>query len=443
MRPLLIVTPFFPPQAHAAVFRAYKIAKFLPEHGYRPIVVTVDTNYDYYETPDLLEALPDAVSVVRARHVDPTPRGVLHMLGLRDGSFKPPVSRATDPPSNGASAAPRVAAQLKRLVTHGLLRLPDRHWTWFAPALRACRRAVREHGVRLVLTSADPFTCYALGLALKADGLRWVSDLRDPPTHCRYMHSQYPWIYAVQRELERRAMDRADAVTVAAGSIGMILTEFHDVELAQKLRFIPTGLDESLLEPSGSLPGLPDGPFILFSGEYLPYYGDRFFRGFAAARRRDAVRRRGHRILVVGRTDVNRARLAPIVAQHGLEDVVEFREHQAQGALYTLIQKSEFVLLPYGELSRWWCLPAKLVDYLALRKPVLALVPDPSEARTRLSEAGLGIFLDGGDAVAEARLAEALVAGPGALTVNEAVCARYTAQRQVREFVDVFDRLLA
>lgn len=40
-----IIAPYFPPQTHAAVFRAYKLAMYLPDHGYDVHVVTVDTDY--------------------------------------------------------------------------------------------------------------------------------------------------------------------------------------------------------------------------------------------------------------------------------------------------------------------------------------------------------------------------------------------------------------
>ena len=55
-RSILIVTPYFAPQTHAAVFRAYKLAKYLPRFGWKPYVLTVDTNYLYNNDPELLES---------------------------------------------------------------------------------------------------------------------------------------------------------------------------------------------------------------------------------------------------------------------------------------------------------------------------------------------------------------------------------------------------
>jgi hypothetical protein len=442
MVPLLVVTPFFAPQSHAAVFRAYKVVKLLPSLGYRPFVVTVDTNYDYHEDESLSLALPPEVTVVRACHIEPTPRGLELALGLGDRRFGRARTGTSNPATSAGGPAPRsLKKELRQLVTHGLLRIPDRHWTWYWPALAAARRLIREHDIRVVLTSQDPFTSYLIGLALKADGLKWVADLRDPPTHCRTMHSSYPWVFALQREIERRAMLAADAVTVAAASIALALSEFHGVDLSSKAHFIPTGVDESLLGRGAEQPRSDGERIILFSGEYLPYYGDKFLRAFALALRDPEVARLGYRVVFAGRMDVNRPRLAPLLARHGLEAHASFQEHQPQQGLYELLRKSEFALLPLGALSLWWCLPAKLVDYLALRKPVIAMVPDPSEARTRLTEAGLGIFLDGDDERSTATLVQALKQGGASLRPNEAVCKRYTAQRQVAAFAEIFARL--
>ena len=52
---ILIITPFFPPQTHAAVFRAFKLVKYLKRTGWNPIVLTVNRNYLYLEDPDLLD----------------------------------------------------------------------------------------------------------------------------------------------------------------------------------------------------------------------------------------------------------------------------------------------------------------------------------------------------------------------------------------------------
>jgi glycosyltransferase involved in cell wall biosynthesis len=297
----------------------------------------------------------------------------------------------------------------------------------------------RQHEIPLVMTSADPFTSHAIGLWLQRRGLRWVADLRDPHTHVHYQSARSPVVHAVQREIERAAAQRADAITVAAQSIALILNESYGVADTARFRFIPTGLDVELL-PSAA-PEPVASPYLIFVGEYLPDYGDAFFRYFAEAMTDPRLRARDYRLRVVGRREVNEPRIFPHLERLGLTDRVDFIDHVPQQSLYPMIQAAEFAVLCFGEHARWWCLPAKLVDYQALRKPVLAVVPNPSEARARLGETRLGIFLDG---EAGARtLAEALLAGGSRYPGDDRACERYTVRSQVAAFVEVFEELLA
>lgn len=442
-RSILIVTPYFAPQSHAAVFRAYKLAKYLPRFGWKPYVLTVDRNYLYNEDPTLLEDLPGEVEVHTARYVEPTLRGLRMALGGRDRTFAA-LKRAARSDATGGPpremARPGALARTRDHVLQRWVQVPDAHWTWYGPAVRAGRRLIRRHGIPLVFTSADPFTSHRIGRALQREGCRWVADLRDPHAYCRHMHSRYAAVFARQRELEREAVRRADAVTVASSAIAMILADTYGPESLGRTRFIPTGLDEALVPPGDQPPPRPF-PYVLFSGEFLPDYGPEFLKIFAAALDRPGVRALGPKLLVVGRLDVNGPRIEPLVRQLGLEPHVEFIDHVPQRELYRLLRGAAAGVLLSSRRFRWWCLYAKLVDYLALRKPVLAVVPDPSEARTRLTQAGLGVFLDGDIPACSERLADFLTGRREPPRPDPEECDRYLAGRQVQSFVEVFEEL--
>jgi hypothetical protein len=441
-RNVIIVTPFFAPQSHAAVFRAYKLAKYLPRFGYTPHVVTTDTNYAYNEDDSLLEALPASVQIHRARYVEPSPRGLAYASGVADrrfitlkrgGRFDAPVALNENRDEIGV---PSWRAAFGRRL-RSAFKVPDAYWPWFLPATALAKDVARRFDAKVVMTSADPYTTHAIGRALQRGGMRWVADLRDPHTHCHHTSARSPWAFAVQRELEREAAERADAITVAAQSIALILKENYALDDDSRLHFIPTGLDPELLPKDE--PASLEAPYLMFAGEYLPDYGDVMLRLFAQALANPAVRAKGYRLRIVGRREVNEPRVMPHVIHYGIREHVDFVDHVPQQALYRMLAAAEFAVLCYGANARWWCLPAKLVDYHALRKPVLAIVPNPSEARARLSETGLGIFLDGEGAVAG--LTEALLAGGAGYRANDRECERYEALSQVREFARVFDGL--
>jgi len=442
-RSVLIVTPFFAPQSHAAVFRAYKLAKYLPRLGWKPYVVTTDVNYLYNEDPSLAEALPEEVEVVRARYVEPSLRGLRMALGGRDRTFKAmkEAGEFAAAKEAGSVVDPGMLQRIYRYCSERWLRNPDAYWTWRRPALRAAKRLIARHDIPIVLTSSDPYTCHIIGRGLQRRGCKWVADLRDPHVYNHATSSRRAAVFARQRAAERAAALGADAVTTAASAIGMILTDMYGVRDTRRIRFIPTGLDEELLPPEGAAPPR-EGRYVVFSGEYLPEYGGEFLEIFAAATAEGAAGE-GVKLLFAGRREVNEPRVRPHVEQLGIGDKVEFVDHVPQEELYSLLRGAEAALLVSSRLYRWWCLHAKLVDYIALRIPVLAVVPDPSEARTHLTRAGLGVFLDGDREACARRLSDFLEGRMQMPPPDEAECERFTARRQAEAFAGLFEEVLA
>ena len=182
LAPVLMLVPYFAPQTHAAMFRAHKLAKYLPQFGYRPIVVTTDINYLYNEDEGLLGELPPSVEVHRARHVEPTLRGLRMMLGGCDRTFAA-LKRGgaydkfgTETPVPTVSRWPRPSmADVVRVLGEW----PDRYWTWSLTARALCRRLIREHDIQLLYTTAVPVSPLRTAQLLQHEfGLRWVADFQ-------------------------------------------------------------------------------------------------------------------------------------------------------------------------------------------------------------------------------------------------------------------------
>src|SRR5690606_19788819 len=121
-----------------------------------------DINYLYNEDPGLLQELPDCVQVHRARHVEPTVRGVRMALGGRDRTFVA-MKRAGAYAGRATNAAPVAAPRERggrRFPMAEFVRVfgewPDRYWTWSIAARRLCERLIREQGIGLLYTSAVP-----------------------------------------------------------------------------------------------------------------------------------------------------------------------------------------------------------------------------------------------------------------------------------------------
>jgi len=94
LRTVLIVTPHFPPSTLAGVHRARHLAKHLPAHGWRPVIIRVAETH-YTERPDfaLAALVPESVEQIRA---DAVPAWLARLAGVGDIGLRAyvPIRRA-------------------------------------------------------------------------------------------------------------------------------------------------------------------------------------------------------------------------------------------------------------------------------------------------------------------------------------------------------------
>ena len=65
LKKVLLISYLFPPVGGPGVQRALKFAKYLPEFGWDPVVLTVKAiNYSVYD-PSLLKELSSEVEIIR------------------------------------------------------------------------------------------------------------------------------------------------------------------------------------------------------------------------------------------------------------------------------------------------------------------------------------------------------------------------------------------
>ena len=445
MKTVLIVTPFFAPQNHSAVYRAYKLAKYLPQFGWKPIVLTVDRQYEFNEDPSMLTALPPEVEIVPVRYVEPTLRGLRMALGGQDRTFRALRDRGEIRKSADALVSP-TRPGLSRRMYHKLLaeylHVPDSYWTWANQAIHAGTELLKTRSVDLVFTTAAPHSSFTVGLELQKAGIPWVADFRDPLGYVgKQVASTGARAVARQQQIVRETLQRADAVTVTTRSYSSIFFDTFGPGGSNPI-FIPTGVDFAAM-PTAEMANVPPYPYLIFAGEWLPEYTSEFIDAFARALQNPAVRQTGVKLLVVGTLELNKKRLFPLLHAAGIPEAVEFREQAPQGHVYRLVSHATAGLLIPGQRRHWWTLFAKMTDYMGLRKPVIACVPEPSEARSHLMRGNLGVFLDG-DKDQQAGVLTRFLLDPASLGApNDAECERFTVQQQVQSFAGVFQHVTA
>jgi len=440
---ILIITPFFAPETHAAVFRTHKLAKYLNRENWEVHVLTVDTNYVYNEDENLLKEL-EGVTIHRSKYIEPTLRGLRMWLTGKDRTFKTLKKKGFYADN---SAAPNDVAKEKpspnwklRVYTYILERYsknPDRYWTWKKGAIKTTEKLIKEHQIDLIYTTCLPFTTNSIGIALrKKCNVKWVADFRDPITYGKRMYSSNQKIFAKQKRIQDLTFKWADHVTVLSSAYELIFHDQYEGVYNNKITFIPTGLDDDYL-PNGNSEEDSD---LVFVGEYLKEYEDHFLKLLSKV----LLNQKGansFKVKIIGNSNINRGNLIPLLKNHQLEDYFEFIDHMPQIKLYEIIKSAKFTVLLAGENTLWWTNFAKLVDYIALNKQVIAMVPNISEARSELTKAGLGIFVKDDDASVSLLQSILMERVENVLDCNIEYCKKYLASSQTKSFIKVFESL--
>lgn len=444
LTPILIITPFFAPQTHAAMFRVHKLVKYLPDYGYKPIVLTTDINYLYNNNEDLLAELPDCVEIIRTRHIEPSLRGLRMLLGGRDRTFsalkKPTESLFTSEYSSTESRPSifrNVASKLYSSISRFAYSIPDAHWPWALASYNTAEDLVKEYDIKLMYTTANPYSHLFLAAKLKKKlHLKWLADFRDP---CGYGQKNSVGNY-LGMKLQEKALfetfEQADEVSGLSEAYSSIFHDLYNLD-SSRYTFIPTGSDDAYL-PKTKNSSYSNA--IVFSGEVMHYQGKYIFEVIQSLHKSNS----DLKVVFIGRSEINKPIIDSLLIEMSERDFeVEYIDHLTQLELYIILKSAKACILTPGDNCHWWNNFAKMVDYIALGVPVIADVPKLSEARKELTKAGLGFFLERNSVEEDAlRLQEWLVNND---RDEDDLCAdyrnRYLASSQTKAFATLFDKI--
>jgi glycosyltransferase involved in cell wall biosynthesis len=414
---LLLVSYYFPPLGGSGVFRALRLAKYLPRAGWSVSVVTVDARVRALKDPSLAADVPPETTVVRARSIEPrTPLIALHRAGL---------------------------GRLARRIEPWFL-LPDDQRGWVPFARRAALRLLRRERHDAVVTTAGPYSAHLVGLGLeRATGIPWIADFRDEWTANPYLGERYPtaWHRRWNRAREREVLRGADRVTCVSRPWLDGLREAAPGEPAEKFAVLPNGFDgEHFPEAPGPRPDLFR---IVYTGAF---YGHRSPRHFL-----DAVHRLLHggrvpssdlEVVLMGHAGAGAARPE---ASDLVRPVLRVAGHRPYREALDQLQRAAVLLLVVPREGGPGNHTGKLFPYLAAGRPILALAPEPNVAADLVRESRAGVVVPPDDAAAIAGALERLYgdwkSGATPPARDESVIARYEASRQARDWARLLDSL--
>jgi glycosyltransferase involved in cell wall biosynthesis len=361
-RKLLIATYFFPPAGGAGAHRPLKLAAHLPELGVATAVLAPE-DPKWVERDDSLQA-PPGVRVHRVPYLGPRTR-------VRGEELR------------GRRGLPRARRELSFLVPR--LLVPDQHAAWVLTAGPAAVRLVRRERFDVVLTTSPPTSVHLIGALVKRlTGARWIADLRDPIVAHPHRRLELTIVRAKERseQASARLVARyADAIV--AGSSG-VAEQLRELAPRGTVTTIANGCD---FEDFAGLEYRPGSRFrITHTGMMFGKRSPRAFIRAVASSDADIVAR-----FVGGfrQADLEWAETA------GMERFLDVRPYVSHRCALELQRDSEALLLliPETDGRGRGVLSAKVFEYLAARRPILAAVPAEGEAAALVRATGAGLVV--------------------------------------------------
>jgi glycosyltransferase involved in cell wall biosynthesis len=372
----------FPPSGGSGSNRASAFARYLPDYGWHPTVISPAAAWAVNRDDALLALLPDDLRVVRTRSWEPRPRR----------AAAPAPTASTPLPSPHASPGARPPLTLRRHLGH-LKRFPDAHLGWLPFALAAARRQPYD----VAYSSSGPFTSHLIGLILKRlTGRPWVAELRDGWYRWnRAIFPDYPaWRNTLERRLEAATVRAADRVVCVTDRMAAAFqTQYACAGLPETHFSVVSNGFDPVQFGSSTPPERHAGWHVLHAGAL--YYGrslTAFLQAALAVKAANGQFARDFRLTLMGTLDGSARRE---IDASGLGDSVHVLGQAPHATAIEAMRAADALLLvanttPGAEAT----VPGKLFEYLAVGRPVLAIAPPASSTADVLQASGGGWLAD-------------------------------------------------
>lgn len=374
---VLIITYYWPPSGGAGVQRWLKFAKYLPEFGIEPIILTVDPEYASY--PQIDASLESDVNldlkVFKTKSFEP--------LNLLSGLF----GKKNVPYGGFTNVNKKSFLQTILRFVRGNFFIPDARIGWNKYAYKKAKEIIAEYKIDTVITTSPPHSTQLVGLKLKKNlNINWIADFRDPWTDIYYykdlLHTGLA--KSIDKKKERKVLENADKVITVGESLKVALKRKVDKE---KFAIITNGFDEE--DFSGFEQVQQEKFTITYTGTLSDQYN---ISAFIEACKKLKSKRKNFIIRFIGsvaESKLNEFREADLLNNI---DIVNYVPHQ-KSIEYLYNSSALLLAIPDFEGNNG-ILTGKLFEYLASRIPIIGIGPINGDADEIISKCNGGKMFD-------------------------------------------------
>lgn len=375
MKRTLIITYYWPPAGGPGVQRWLKFVSYFKEFGIDPIVFIPDNPYYPIKDDSICSELPEGIQIIRFPIKEPY--GFANLFS----------KKRTNQVSSGIITKQKQSVLEKVLLwIRGNFFIPDARIGWVKPSIGYLRNFISEQKVEVIITSGPPHSLHLIGKSLKKEtGIKWVADLRDPWTTIHYHKSMRLTKRAQKKHLalESEVLTYANHIVVTSATtkrefqkitkipIEVITNGYDSID-----DFIPNLDAKFTLSHIGTLLSNRN-PIILWEALSELCSENSYF---------------SEDLLIQLAGSLSDAILISI-QKYGLMDQCITLGYLSHQKAIQLQCNSQILLLIEMNLSEAKAIiPGKLFEYLAAKRPIIAIGPVDSDVEKIIKETNSGSY---------------------------------------------------
>lgn len=377
MKRALIVTYYWPPAGGPGVQRWLKFVKYFKEFGVEPIVyIPENPNYPLVDENFSAE-IPSNVEIIKHPIKEP----------YRFAKFF--SKKKTKQMSSGIiPKKDSTAIEKLMLYVRGNFFIPDARVGWVKPSVKYLSDYLENNDVDVVITTGPPHSLHLIGKQLKKElNVKWIADFRDPWTTIHY-HKSLRLNKTSEKKhkaLEAAVLNTADVVTVTSPTTKK---EFEKIT-NKPIEVITNGFD--ITEEVNYNRDLKFS--ISHIGSLLSERNPKnLWYILAEICKKNTSFKKDLELKFAGAVSDE---VKESLSEFNLDENSKFLGYVSHSEALKLQKESQVLLLvEINSAETRAIIPGKLFEYLAAKRPIIALGPNKSDIEAIVDETKSGRFFD-------------------------------------------------
>nr|WP_246849084.1 glycosyltransferase family 4 protein [Aquimarina sp. U1-2] len=375
---VLIITYYWPPAGGPGVQRWLAFVKYFREFGIEPIVYVPENPTYALKDDSFTDKIPEGITVLKQPIFEPYK--VAEVFSKKD----------TRTISKGIIAGKAKQSWIQKLLLYirGNFFIPDARKYWVKPSVTYLKTYLLQHPVDLVITTGPPHSVHLIGMHLKKElNIKWITDFRDPWTTIGYHNKLKLTKKSAQKHknLEKQVLYSADHIVVTSYT-----TKKEFLELTHRpITVVTNGYDEEgvpikqldskfTISHIGSLLSGRDPKNLWKALNELTQENESFANAFT--------------LQLVGAVSDD---VISSIKEAGLHSFLDLKGYVSHREALQIQRSSQVLLLIEIDSAATKCIiPGKLFEYMAAKRPILALGPKDADIARLIKETNAGCFFE-------------------------------------------------